>query len=598
MRASTTSVALGLLAAAANAVPFETSTIKRQEAGKMVAAHFMIGIMQARSSASDYDADMQKAKAAGIDAFALNIAKDDYTDTQLGYAYQSAANNGMKVFISFDYNYFQTGEEQLVGTKLKTYCGKPAQLLVDGKCFVSTFNGDNDPSKLFNANAIRAAAGTGLYLVPNLSPSGIRTATSVSDIDGAFNWMGWDSNGANRAPTAGADVTTSQGDASYTGWLAGKTYMAPVSPWFFTDFSSKAWVFPGDLLWFRRWNEILALAPQMLEIVTWNDYGESHYVGSDSATSLHNDDGSSRWANGFPHDGWLEMAQPYIAAFKAGSKAISVTEEKLVYWYRPTPKAACGGFDGIDTLQDAVFVVAMLQSAGTVTVTSGGNTQTFNAPAGASAYQVNMGTGAQTFTLSRNGATVISGKGGLDISENCSPINLNAYVGVAKASVSVAAKASSSADAPQVTSSSTTNAAATSAVAPQVTPSSSLLWSSSLLSASLLLSSPSSSATATIAEPIPTVTPGTPLPSSTSASVSPMTTAAKLPVSVSEAAGTFTLSAGPTAVQPPSGGYQVKCTATLTASEQIRPTNCLGAGQAWGGGGDSPDRCDGAAACY
>ncbi|OAG06127.1 uncharacterized protein CC84DRAFT_750054 [Paraphaeosphaeria sporulosa] len=431
MRASTTSVALGLLAAA-NAAPFKTSTVKRQDAGKIVAAHFMIGIMATRSSAADYDDDMKKAKAAGIDAFALNIAKDDYTDAQLNYAYESAANNDMKVFISFDYNYFETSENEAVGAKLKEYCGKPGQLMVDGKCFASTFNGDNDPSKLFNANTVRTAAGTDLYLVPNLSPTGIRDATAVGDIDGSFNWIGWDSNGANRAPTAESNVTTSDFDSKYTEWLAGKTYMAPVSPWFFTNFPSKAWVFPGDLLWFRRWNEILALAPQMLEIITWNDYGESHYIGPDSETSLHNDDGSSAWANGFPHDGWLEMAQPYIAAYKAGSKEISVTEDKLVYWYRPTPKAACGTFDGIDTLQDAVFVVALLQSEGNVTVTSGSNTQTFYAPAGASAYQVAMGTGAQTFALLRGGADVFSAKGGLEITENCSPVNLNAFVGVAK----------------------------------------------------------------------------------------------------------------------------------------------------------------------
>jgi len=48
---------------------------------------------------------MKRAKALGIDAFALNIGVDPYTDQQLGYAYQSAANNDMKVFISFDFNW-------------------------------------------------------------------------------------------------------------------------------------------------------------------------------------------------------------------------------------------------------------------------------------------------------------------------------------------------------------------------------------------------------------------------------------------------------------------------------------------------------------
>lgn len=48
---------------------------------------------------------MRRAKAAGIDAFALNIGVDPYTDAQLRLAYESAANNDMKVFISFDFNW-------------------------------------------------------------------------------------------------------------------------------------------------------------------------------------------------------------------------------------------------------------------------------------------------------------------------------------------------------------------------------------------------------------------------------------------------------------------------------------------------------------
>ncbi len=58
---------------------------------------------------------------------------------------------------------------------------------------------------------------------------------------------------------------------------------------------SKNWVFPGDLLWFRRWNDILAMKPQFLEIITWNDYGESHYIGP--LSSKHADDGNSKWTN-------------------------------------------------------------------------------------------------------------------------------------------------------------------------------------------------------------------------------------------------------------------------------------------------------------
>lgn len=33
----------------------------------------------------------------------------------------------------------------------------------------------------------------------------------------------------------------------------------------------------------------------MLELVTWNDYGESHYIGP--LSSPHYDDGNSKWCN-------------------------------------------------------------------------------------------------------------------------------------------------------------------------------------------------------------------------------------------------------------------------------------------------------------
>ena len=58
---------------------------------------------------------------------------------------------------------------------------------------------------------------------------------------------------------------------------------------------SKNWIFPSDQLWFDRWNQILQLGPRFVEIVTWNDYGESHYVGP--LSSPHTDDGASKWVN-------------------------------------------------------------------------------------------------------------------------------------------------------------------------------------------------------------------------------------------------------------------------------------------------------------
>ena len=81
---------------------------------------------------------MRRAKAAGIDAFALNIGMDPYTDGQLEYAYQSAQNNGMKVFISFDFNWYAVPDPGAVGRKIAQYAGRQAQLKVDGKVCIPT----------------------------------------------------------------------------------------------------------------------------------------------------------------------------------------------------------------------------------------------------------------------------------------------------------------------------------------------------------------------------------------------------------------------------------------------------------------------------
>ncbi|KAJ6151466.1 Alpha-1-3-glucanase/mutanase [Penicillium chermesinum] len=359
----------------------------------------MVGLVGDRQSSSDWDDDMINAKALGIDAFALNIGTDDFTNTQLGYAYESAASAGMSLFISFDFNWFATDQGSTVGSIVANYAGHAAQLKVDGKPFVSSFDGDG-----VNIEAIRSAAGQDIFFAPNFHTEDIDFDT----VDAAFNWMAW---------------------------------------------PHKNWVFPADMLPFHRWQEILTLGPRFVEVITWNDYGESHYIGP--LSSPHTDDGASKWVMDMPHDGWRDMMKPFIAAYKAGATDPSeyVTDDQLVYWYRPTPKTVdCDSTDttmsggannstgqffegkpnGWNQLADEVFVVALLKSAATVVVQSGSNyQQTFQAPAGISAYSVPMGIGQQKFSVTRGGQTVLSGTSLKEITDTCpcGIYNFNAYVG-------------------------------------------------------------------------------------------------------------------------------------------------------------------------
>lgn len=95
------------------------------------------------------------------------------------------------------------------------------------------------------------------------------------------------------------------------------------------------------------------------------------------------------------------------------------------------------------------------------------------------------------------------------------------------------------------------------------------------------------------------------LPSSTSTSAIVLTTSSLSSASVAvtsisstqvptyEAVAEVTIASTTVAGQAGAGG----CTATVTASSQIFPTNCLGSGQIWSGGAGGPDCCDGATPC-
>jgi hypothetical protein len=149
----------------------------------------------------------------------------------------------------------------------------------------------------------------------------------------------------------------------------------------------------------------------------------------------------------------MDMAKPFISAYKNNVTSADsyVESDQLIYWYRPTLRDincdatdttmvpannASGNYfmgrpNGYETLADAVFVVSMLKTAGTVRIVSGNNAQSFKAPAGISAYQVDMQVGKQQFALERNGQTVMSSVSLKDISDvcPCGIYNFNPYVG-------------------------------------------------------------------------------------------------------------------------------------------------------------------------
>ncbi|KAL4788454.1 glycosyl hydrolase family 71-domain-containing protein [Aspergillus varians] len=343
-------------------------------------------------TAEQWERDIIEAQKAHIDGFALNIApQDDYTDRVLQKAYHAAERIGnFSLFISFDYLSGGPWPLDRVITIINEYKNRPAQYLYKGKPLVSTFEGTQNWAEW---PQIKSA--TGCMFMPSwtsLSPAGLHSVQSV--IDGAFSWDAW--------PVGAQDMNTSS-DKAWIEALSGKPYMMAVSPWFYTNLPqwNKNWLWRGDDLWHYRWRQVMDVQPELIQILSWNDYGESHYIGPIYDAGI--PDGASRYVKGCPHDAWREFLPHYIDAYRrqaamvregvsnpgavrsyAPKRPLSYSD-KIVYWYRlnPSNSGSSGGTTGNnpnagqpelkpgEVMQDRVFVSVLVTEPSQVYVQIG-----------------------------------------------------------------------------------------------------------------------------------------------------------------------------------------------------------------------------------
>lgn len=111
------------------------------------------------------------------------------------------------------------------------------------------------------------------------------------------------------APAQQALIGSTATDLEYISNLAGKSYMATVSPTFFTHYSqstlNKNFIYSSDEhLFATRWENLMNIrdSVDIVEIISWNDYGESHYVGPSNTGAAPAD---TTWLDGFDHTGEL-----------------------------------------------------------------------------------------------------------------------------------------------------------------------------------------------------------------------------------------------------------------------------------------------------
>jgi hypothetical protein len=238
----------------------------------------------------------------------LNIGNYDFTDTQLNNAYNAAEKygNNFKLFLSFDYGAVPTYDANTIIRRINAHSVSTAQYnYATGKPLVSTFEGPQHAADWGNIKAQ-----TNCFFIPDYSSQGPSGAAAEPNVDGLLSWNAW--------PAGPRDLDNST-DIQYLNVLAGKPYMMPVSPWFYTNLPNNNWLWRGDDPWHQRWKEVVDLQPELVEILTWNDWGESHYISPNPVYQSSIPSGAAWYVNSVTHSAWLNDLPYYIQAYKNGT---------------------------------------------------------------------------------------------------------------------------------------------------------------------------------------------------------------------------------------------------------------------------------------
>ncbi|WWC88604.1 uncharacterized protein L201_003517 [Kwoniella dendrophila CBS 6074] len=320
---------------------------------RLAVAHFMLGNTYPFTE-EDWIKTFDLAQDTGLDALALNLGPEEWQLNQASIAYRIVRSSEykLKLFLSLDLMVLPKDPELLIDKVTKIIeSGKKSQLKWDkDRIVLSTFGGHELGDKSWE-KVIREVGrnlGEKVFFIPSffLPPEEILEKNYV---DGAFHWNG--------AWPMGNHTVNLDSDKPFLKHK--KPYMASVSPLFFTHYGTegewawnKNWIYRSDdLLLPTRFLQLLSLppweSPEMLQIISWNDFGESHYIGP----ILGAQPGSEDWTNGMNHEGFKMMTKYFIKQWKDQVQRPPSTKNdnlestleadergKMIVWYRTQSK--------------------------------------------------------------------------------------------------------------------------------------------------------------------------------------------------------------------------------------------------------------------
>jgi glucan endo-1,3-alpha-glucosidase len=428
-------IALSLMASLVSSL-----ATQRRAINKPIVAHYMVGGINSTHTHQDI-VDAQKL---GLDGFALNFDQfADWSEATVASLFTHADDLGFKLFFSFDHAAGHLHSPADYTDYFNKYKSRDSYFRsLKNKPLVSTFGAEDVTNEQWNT--FRKAVGDvlivpGFYTIYNPTKSFF---SSRSALDGVFNWNSWPSS------TDGKVAVSSAVDATFLSAAKSnnKVFMMGMSPIQFKHLNKdNNWYRRGEQNLEYRMSQALALQPDIVQLQTWNDAGEGHYMGNIWPETLTTAPEIAALTDAYDHTGYWAILKSFIKVWKNGdtdTKNMVPTNGKRVqaaFWHHTlTVGATCTDAlkkptDIAKNAEDAVSGVVLVKPGNTnlVAVVNVGANELgkMNLVEGFNKFKFNgMGTGKVQLEVWDGSTLVAGGKGPLAVTDSAKLCNYNFQV--------------------------------------------------------------------------------------------------------------------------------------------------------------------------
>lgn len=436
------------------------SVVDANETNRYVVAHWIVPMKYSASDSTQtiLQNDIRAAEELGLDGFALNVFSGEQARnllTEFISAADSIGASNFKFFLSADMSLGFSAKD-IVDT-IKSFGKNPHYMKINQNPLLSTFRGGDLGDKWWQDRVLTPLKDFGLPVtfIPNFDRANqnwdppaydawLKVIKEFPSIDGLFNFLlpsstPFYSNDSNIGTHLWSIL---EGEENLARALnaSDKLYVAPFMPYYWAVCHPVRQYMEhqgarGMDNWWR--SLITKQKPDLVEIVTWNDYSESTFLQPTRIPET-----KTPGIESLSHLGYYEVLKYYISWFHYNNAPI-LTQDALFFFYRIHSNAAVAANDAavcplgaispakkFGKIDDVMYVTTALTAPATLKVEFANSQREYDVPVGLHTTDVPFGSGKPKFELWRNGKR-LTGIVGREIEERPAVYNFNVYSGYA-----------------------------------------------------------------------------------------------------------------------------------------------------------------------